>query len=144
MNRSPSKVPKDKFASKLRKNRFSSKGSKNRFPRTGSGSKNKFFRKVPSNRLPARFPRTRSQAWFQVAHVPRNSFSKNNLQSKFASKVGSKNRIPNKVPKDRFLKAPKRSYEKPVPEQGPNEQVWSKQAKFPRTGYQAMLPRAGS
>ena len=49
MNRSPSKVPKDRFASKLRKNRFPSKGSKNRFPRTGSGSKNKFSGKVPSS-----------------------------------------------------------------------------------------------
>ena len=41
-----------------------------------------------------------------------------------ASKVGSKNRTPSKVPKDRFLnKVPKQSYEKQVPEQGPTEQV---------------------
>ena len=140
-NRFPSKVPKDRFASKLRKNRFPSKGSKNRFPRTGSGSKNKFSRMVPSNRLPARFPRTRSQAWFQVAHVPRNSFPRTTCKAKFrrtsSSKVGSKNRIRSKVPKDKFLnKVPKQSYDKQVPEQGPNEQVWSKQAKFPRTGSQ--------
>ena len=126
--RLPRTGPQARFASKLLKNRFPSKGSKKRFPRTGSGSKNKFSRKVPSNRLPARFPRTRSQAWFHVAHVPRNSFPRTTCKAKFrrtsASKVGSKNRIPSKVPKDSFLnKVPKQRYEKQVPEQGPNEQV---------------------
>ena len=80
------------------------------------GSTNRFPSKVRKNRL-LMFPGTAFQE-----QLGQQNFIK--YRRAAASKVGSKNRIPSKVPKDRFLnKVPKQSYEKQVPEQGPNEQV---------------------
>ena len=80
------------------------------------GSTNRFPSKVRKNRL-LMFPGTAFQE-----QPGQQNFIK--YRRTAARKVGSNNRIPSKVPKDRFLnKVPKQSYEKQVPEQGPNEQV---------------------
>ena len=118
-----------------------------------------------------RFPSKVSQE--QVAHVPRNSFPRTTCKAKFrwtaASKVGSKNRIPSKVLKDRFLKQGSQAKLRKTgsrarsqwrglnqagkvsknrfPSKAPKNRFPSKvpmnkcQARFPRTVAEARFPR---
>ena len=82
---SQARVPRKRFPGTGSQARFprtglqASKLRKNRFPSKGSGSKNKFSRKVPSNRLPARFPRTRSQPW--ASPIDSNQYSQTKINN---------------------------------------------------------------
>ena len=78
-------------------------------------------RKVKRTDSTASFPRTGCSC----SHEELSSCSEGQFRRTAASKVGSKNRFPS-----RFLnKVPKQGCEKSVPEQSPNEQVWSKVSK---------------
>ena len=103
-----------RYPSKAYEQASKKQGSKEKVPKQRFQEQVKFLRKVPNNRLPARFPRTgphfkerfqeqvpKQGSQEQVADAPRNSCPRTTSQARprrtAASKVASKNRIPSKV-----------------------------------------------
>ena len=168
------------FPSKGSKNRFPCRVA--RFPRTGlqaifarTGSQARVRRTGSQEQV--RVPRTNSLGRFRAigcqhgSHedvpkhgfrslmFPGTAFQETTCKAKFqrtsASKVGSKNRIPSKVPKGQVPKQGSQAKLRKTSSRARSQWTGLKQAgkvfqeqvpkrKFPRTGYQAMLPRAGS